>query len=893
MECGFVMYKHEILPISALISYKEHPFKEYEGERLADMTESIKANGIITPIIVRPIQGEENKYEILSGVSMSILRSFLKKSILIALSAMTIMFCFVFLNISLNVYAVENNTSEIVILIDASGSMNSADPPIGSERTRITTEAIKSFAFLRPSFADTYISLVVYNASALTALDRTNVRTEWGINEYLSAVRMINMNQVSGINLWEHTTDIGGALQEDYQILSDSIAEKKAVLLFTDGRIDLGRGRDIAPSVNASNDARDALALAEIPVYTIGLNYDGTVDRAYLEDLSELTGGMTRVTEPRERAADTLIEYFLEIYANLFETIVPEFEPEEIPPSGTLIHTFNVYGQAVKEVNMMFLSESPINVSKVITHTGVDIRSDPNRCLVDSSDIVANVKLIEPMDRDWTIELIGNPGDIVKVSEISLFDISLNTTIPGNRISLNYGELLNFESFLHNNDRDIQILTNQIYIDSEATTYMEISDSRGVSSVYPGTINDARTGFNFNFMFDRPGDYTIRCTLSNERLMAVSEEIIVTINEPIIVLERDGTNLSPREGGLIFIGLANSISESNNANSIDAPPYLMGTRGALKVFFEDDLVDTIDFYLNEITADNKVEFKYMPKVIGNYTFVATFQGAIDIIESNAVSINFINSAINSDFPNNISYTMRGGNNLLIYDLSEYFRNDDNDILNFEVSITGTDNAANIMTAHIDGNILTISLINTGEVTFYVVAYDDYGGEYTQAISVTIKSFIVMVLVIVAIVFGCILLAIVALRIIWSRKRIGKRFKLSLSITENDEEKYRAEDTIHPLKKRSGYDKAYVNVWKILDNKELFCATVPDEFKQFCSFMTLTGQVVSKDKGFKIICKIKKQESKIFNGKNAVLFEFKDPDNSVSKRYTVTFSRDIL
>ena len=51
--------------IDRLVPFKNHPFKLYEGERLSDMVESIKANGIITPVIVRPI--DEESYEILSG----------------------------------------------------------------------------------------------------------------------------------------------------------------------------------------------------------------------------------------------------------------------------------------------------------------------------------------------------------------------------------------------------------------------------------------------------------------------------------------------------------------------------------------------------------------------------------------------------------------------------------------------------------------------------------------------------------------------------------------------------------------------------------------------------------------------------------------------------------
>ena len=68
------------LRLDALRPYKDHPFKAYEGQRFDDMVQSIRDNGVIMPIIVRPIvtageSGGENavaddagaSYEILSG----------------------------------------------------------------------------------------------------------------------------------------------------------------------------------------------------------------------------------------------------------------------------------------------------------------------------------------------------------------------------------------------------------------------------------------------------------------------------------------------------------------------------------------------------------------------------------------------------------------------------------------------------------------------------------------------------------------------------------------------------------------------------------------------------------------------------------------------------------
>lgn len=52
------------IPCEMLIPYHNHKFELYTGERLEDMVESIKANGVLIPIIVQPCA---EKYEVLIG----------------------------------------------------------------------------------------------------------------------------------------------------------------------------------------------------------------------------------------------------------------------------------------------------------------------------------------------------------------------------------------------------------------------------------------------------------------------------------------------------------------------------------------------------------------------------------------------------------------------------------------------------------------------------------------------------------------------------------------------------------------------------------------------------------------------------------------------------------
>lgn len=53
------------LPLNVLVPYLNQPFKPYSETKLAQLTEDIAANGVLSPIIVRPRDG--GQYEILAG----------------------------------------------------------------------------------------------------------------------------------------------------------------------------------------------------------------------------------------------------------------------------------------------------------------------------------------------------------------------------------------------------------------------------------------------------------------------------------------------------------------------------------------------------------------------------------------------------------------------------------------------------------------------------------------------------------------------------------------------------------------------------------------------------------------------------------------------------------
>lgn len=57
----------EHLPISQLRPFAGHPFQVRDNEEMDALVESIQAGGILTPLMVRPLEGKANAYEVISG----------------------------------------------------------------------------------------------------------------------------------------------------------------------------------------------------------------------------------------------------------------------------------------------------------------------------------------------------------------------------------------------------------------------------------------------------------------------------------------------------------------------------------------------------------------------------------------------------------------------------------------------------------------------------------------------------------------------------------------------------------------------------------------------------------------------------------------------------------
>ncbi len=59
--------KSLIIKLEELVPFEDHPYKVIDNDSMDELTESIREHGILNPLIVRPVEGVENSYEIISG----------------------------------------------------------------------------------------------------------------------------------------------------------------------------------------------------------------------------------------------------------------------------------------------------------------------------------------------------------------------------------------------------------------------------------------------------------------------------------------------------------------------------------------------------------------------------------------------------------------------------------------------------------------------------------------------------------------------------------------------------------------------------------------------------------------------------------------------------------
>lgn len=242
---------------------------------------------------------------------------------------MKFIFCVIVISLLFqNVYARELKPIDAILVLDVSRSMITADP------YRIANTAMNMFIDKLEPGRDR-VGIVAYAG---------HITYSRGLTE-LDANSIADLHSTIYALEYASWTDHPLGLLEALDILYDGQEEgRQPVIIFlTDGNLNVSP-HGVRTTADAEYDKERIIEKSQyrgIPIFTIGLNFDGLLDRRYTEIVADETGGIAFETHHAEDLPQilddifVLMQYILPTFtyepAIEYEIYEPDYEPAYLP----------------------------------------------------------------------------------------------------------------------------------------------------------------------------------------------------------------------------------------------------------------------------------------------------------------------------------------------------------------------------------------------------------------------------------------------------------------------------------------------------------------------------------------------------------------------------------
>jgi hypothetical protein len=332
-------------------------------------------------------------------------------------------------------------------------------------------------------------------------------------------------------------TDMGLALKKGYDLLmSDSDSNnQKAMLFFTDGKIDLGEStkRTDDASLKDTNEVVEEASKSGVPIYTIGLNSDGSVDKNLLSDISEKTSGRNYIVD----TADILPDIFNEIFADFINSNIISLGDYVTDGKNFTDIPFNISNNSVLEANIILLSKQKFQKIELTNPSGEAVRLNSDKLILSESDQYTLLKLVSPEKGDWLLRIKGKKDCKVHINLIFNYDVELKC--QAEYVENGDDSYIQVNSWL---EKDGEKLTDEaLYAGFTGEVNCKAPDGE---KTYPITVEGAA------FTTKIPdgnatGEFVVSVNITSDAMYRVSDPSTVTI---------DNTNQAP-----VFNNLPSSV----------------------------------------------------------------------------------------------------------------------------------------------------------------------------------------------------------------------------------------------------------------------------------------------------------------------------------------------
>ena len=400
----------------------------------------------------------------------------------------------------------DNMSFDVIFAIDGSGSMKKSDAlKLRLTAGRLFTEMTYSNTS-RAGFVQ--FTNIIMDSQGLTDLSTEDSKASF--RDRLSGLQ----DSVKGS--WD--TDISLGLTQALNLLKEGDSfngdRNPMIILLSDGNTDLPNGPRTVEESNAelTGTLSEAASLG-VPIYSIGLNYDGKLDVDYMQNIANQTGGaFYNIT-----TATDFNKYMTDIFGNVADGDLTGLNPAYI--DGRFVTDFVIDNGSVLMANIVILTDKGVSDPQLIDPTGAVVPLDADHGVIVSTDTSDEnkvstytiLKIMYPVQGAWKVSVKGEADDAVQVNLLTTYDISfklLNSRDPiaGNDINI-YGKLVRGDE----NITDSNLL-------SGAMAICTIMDNKGniVGENLPMTYNEEKHVFICKTKLEKSGNYYVTAHLEGK-----------------------------------------------------------------------------------------------------------------------------------------------------------------------------------------------------------------------------------------------------------------------------------------------------------------------------------------------------------------------------------------
>lgn len=427
------------------------------------------------------------------------------------ISSLLVVAC-LFLNFSLyNVHAVSqlNTTSRIegMLVVDVSNSMKSSDPK------NISNEAMKMFIDMA-SFNGDKIGAIAYADEVMREKALVKIQSEQDKKDLKSFIDSVQKYMY---------TDLSTGVKEAVNVLDSSHEEGyyPLIVVLADGNNELDPNKSKTLK-QAEKDLDQAVASAKekgYPIYTIGLNANGKLNKDVLTDVAKSTNGKFFEAS----SADKLPGILSEIFANHLKLkIVPI---DQIVGNGDFQDIkINVPNENVLEANISLMSNHPVEV-KLVDPSGKELAIPSDHVLLSKSKTYSMVKLLKPVQGDWTLKVKGVAKDKIDINLIFNYDLQLKLSKLAQQ-TYKAGDTVKINAFFE--DNGTPITDKSIYQSMKSTLYVKDLD-KGTTEKVSLTADDK--GFPGQFKLGNASSYEVMVKAEDNSFFRETERQKITVQK--------------------------------------------------------------------------------------------------------------------------------------------------------------------------------------------------------------------------------------------------------------------------------------------------------------------------------------------------------------------------